>query len=300
MSSTIDLNGVEPLADNQTPSESQTAELKPKYKTVVLSDIHLGSRWSATKEATRFIKQNSCETLILCGDIIDGWAILRGKKQKWKRRHTNFVKAILDIAPTTKVIYVRGNHDDFLDRVLPMEFLNIQIVDHLIYESFGVKYFVTHGDIFDKITTQFGWLSKLGDIGYHLLLNYNKFHNARRIRKGLPYESLARKVKNKVKASVSYISDYEKELVRIAKDRGCGGVICGHIHHPEISTLDGIRYLNSGDWVESLSALVETHEGEWGLRFHEIPADLVEKLKELEGHINMDPDVVFPDNKQEK
>ncbi len=282
----------------QMPTPRESVEFKPKYKTVVLSDIHLGSRWSATKEATRFIKQNSCETLILCGDIIDGWAILRGKKQKWKRRHTNFIKAILDIADTTKVIYVRGNHDDFLDRVLPMEFLNIQIVEHYTYESFGVRYFVTHGDIFDKITTTMGWLSKLGDIGYHLLLSYNKFHNARRIRKGLPYESLARKVKNKVKASVSYISDYEGELVKIARDRDCGGVICGHIHHPEVSTINGIRYLNSGDWVESLSALVETHEGEWQLCFHEKPDDLIEKLKELEGQPNMDPDAILAPEKR--
>jgi metallophosphoesterase superfamily enzyme len=102
-------------------------ELKD-YRTIVLSDIHLGSKWSKTKEATRFLKKNSCETLILCGDIIDGWAILRGKKAKWKRRHTNFIKAILDLAHHTRIVYVRGNHDDFLDRLIPIKFLGISIV----------------------------------------------------------------------------------------------------------------------------------------------------------------------------
>ncbi len=260
--------------ESKTGETPQKTTEQTKYKTIVISDVHLGSKWSATKEATRFIKQNSCETLILCGDIIDGWAILRGKSQKWKRRHTNFVAAILEIATTTKVIYVRGNHDDFLERLIPLEFLNISVVEDMIYESFGKKYYVLHGDIFDNITSHWGWLAKLGDVGYSMLLWYNKFHNRNRIRKGLPYESIASKVKNKVKASVSYISDYEGKITTLAQSRGCQGVICGHIHHPEISDMNGVQYLNSGDWVESLSALTEDHEGKWELHFHEKPSEL--------------------------
>ena len=98
------------------------------YKTIVLSDIHLGSKWSKTKEVTRFLKRHSCDTLILCGDIIDGWSLMRGKTSKWRRCHTNFIKVLLDISHNTKIIYVRGNHDDFLDRVIPLTFSNISVV----------------------------------------------------------------------------------------------------------------------------------------------------------------------------
>ncbi len=265
---------------NKDDSQKVKGAEPTKYKTIVISDVHLGSKWSATKEATRFVKQNSCDTLILCGDIIDGWAILRGSKQKWKRRHTNFVSAILDLPSTTKVIYVKGNHDDFLDRLVPLKFLNISVVEDFVYESFGKKYHVHHGDIFDTVTSTFSWLAKLGDIGYSMLLWYNKIYNYRRIRKGLPYESVARKIKHKVKASVSYISDYEDKITELARSKGCDGVICGHIHHPEISEMNGITYLNSGDWVESLSALTQDHNGNWELYFHEKPSDLILRLEE--------------------
>ncbi len=243
--------------------ENPTA--RTKYKTVVISDVHLGAKWSAVKEATQFIRENSCETLILCGDIIDGWVIMRGKKQKWKRKHTDFIAAILDIAIKTRVVYIRGNHDDFLYRLMPLEFLNISVIEDMIYESCGKRYFVLHGDIFDKVTSNFRWLSKLGDIGYSVLLWYNKIHNFWRLRKGLPYVSIARKVKDKVKNSVSSMSNYESQLTELARSKGCQGVICGHIHRPEIVDMNGIEYLNSGDWVESLSALVEDWDGNWSL-----------------------------------
>lgn len=233
------------------------------YKTIVLSDIHLGSKWSRTREVTRFIKNNSCETLILCGDIIDGWAILRGKKAKWKRRHTNFIKEILAISNRTNIIYVRGNHDDFLDRITPLKFLNISVVKEYTYTSFGKRFYVLHGDLFDRVTSSMSWLAKIGDVGYSLLLWFNKYYNHRRIKKGLPYYSIAREIKNKVKASVSYISDFETHVVAIARKKGCQGVICGHIHHPEIKQYENVLYLNAGDWVESLSALTEDFEGNW-------------------------------------
>ncbi len=265
-----------------TPQEEVTKPHteRTKYKTIVISDVHLGSKWSCAKEATRFIKQNSCETLILCGDIIDGWAIMRGSSQKWKRRHTNFISAILEVATTTKVIYIRGNHDDFLDRLIPLEFLNISVKEDMIYESFGKKYHVHHGDIFDKVTSSMAWVSKWGDIGYSMLLWYNRIHNYRRIRKGLPYESFAKKIKNRVKTSVSSISNYEIQITDLARSKGCDGVICGHIHRPEIVDMNGIKYLNSGDWVESLSALTEDHEGNWELYFHEKPSEILERMEE--------------------
>lgn len=239
--------------------------MQKRYKTIVLSDIHLGSKWSKTKEVTKFLKNNSCQTLILCGDIIDGWAILRGKKAKWKRRHTNFMKVLLDISHDTNIIYVRGNHDDFLDRITPIKFLNISIVKDYIYTSEGKKFYVLHGDVFDKVTSSMSWLAKVGDVGYSLLLWVNKLYNHRRIKRGLPYYSIAREIKNKVKASISYISDFEKHIVDIADKKGCTGVICGHIHHPEIKQFGHITYLNSGDWIESLSALTEDFDGKWSI-----------------------------------
>lgn len=238
------------------------------YKTIVLSDIHLGSKWSKTKEAADFLKNHTCDNLILCGDIIDGWNIMRGNKKKWKRRHTKFIKRILDIQHHTQIIYIRGNHDDFLDRILPITFQNIRIVKDYVYTSCNKQFYVLHGDIFDAVTSRFKWLSKIGDVGYSLLLWINKTYNNQRLKKELPYYSLSQKIKKKVKVSVSYISDYEHHIVSIAKRKKCDGVICGHIHHPEKRYYDNILYLNSGDWIESLSALTEDYEGKWDIVYY--------------------------------
>ncbi len=168
----------------------------------------------------------------------------------------------------TKVVYTRGNHDDFLDQFIPMKLgKRFFIKKEYIFESFGKKYLVTHGDIFDAITTNMKWLSHLGDVGYTFLLWLNKVYNKYRTRKGLPYYSLSQVIKAKVKTAVSYISDYEGELVQYARNKGCDAVICGHIHQPAIKEMDGILYLNSGDWVESLSALVEDFDGKWHLLY---------------------------------
>lgn len=253
---------------------------KKHHKTIVLSDIHLGSKWSKAKEATKYLKENTCDTLILCGDIIDGWQLMRGKKAKWKKRHSNFIKLLLDIQHDTKIIYLRGNHDDFLDRILPLQFQNIKIVKDYIHTSNGKRFYVIHGDVFDMVTSRYSWLSKIGDVGYTLLMWVNKYYNNRRLRKGLPYYSLSREVKKRVKASVSYISDYEKHIVEIARKKKCDGVICGHIHHPEKAYYDEILYLNSGDWVESLSALTEDYEGNWEVVMYAQEEKVVEVMKE--------------------
>ncbi|SBW04341.1 UDP-2,3-diacylglucosamine diphosphatase [uncultured Dysgonomonas sp.] len=253
---------------------------KKHHKTIVLSDIHLGSKWSKAKEATKYLKENTCDTLILCGDIIDGWQLMRGKKAKWKKRHSNFIKLLLDIQHDTKIIYLRGNHDDFLDRILPLQFQNIKIVKDYIHTSNGKRFYVIHGDVFDMVTSRYSWLSKIGDVGYTLLMWVNKYYNNRRLKKGLPYYSLSREVKKRVKASVSYISDYEKHIVEIARKKKCDGVICGHIHHPEKAYYDEILYLNSGDWVESLSALTEDYEGNWEVVMYAQEEKVEEVMKE--------------------
>ncbi len=238
------------------------------YKTIVLSDIQLGTKNSKAKEVVRFLKTSTCETLILNGDIIDGWQLR--KSGKWKKKHTRFFRTVLKMMEkhNTRIIYLRGNHDDFLDNILPFIFGDISIVKDFIYTSQGKNYYVIHGDIFDAITTNLRWVAKLGDIGYTFLLWLNKLYNNRRIKRGLPYYSLSQAIKLKVKGAVSYISDYENELVNIARTKNCQGVICGHIHHPAITMYDDIIYMNSGDWVESLTALVEDYKGNWKIIYY--------------------------------
>lgn len=167
--------------------------------------------------------------------------------------------------PGTEIIYVRGNHDDFLDALTPLRFSTISIVKDYILHSHGKRYYVTHGDIFDTITTHMRWLAILGDIGYSFLLWLNKQYNRIREKQGKPYFSMSRHIKHRVKSAVSYISDFEQELVRLAETRKVDGIICGHVHQPANTFYGDIHYLNSGDWVESLSALVQNEQGEWNV-----------------------------------
>lgn len=256
------------------------------YKTIVISDTHLGSKGSKAKELVRFLKMHTCDKLILNGDIIDAWQLKR--TGKWKKKHTRFFKLILKMSEkaNTEVIYLRGNHDDFLDNVVPLEVGRLKILNEYFHESHGNKYWILHGDIFDNITTNLKWLAKLGDIGYTFLLWLNKVYNNRRVKKGLPYYSLSQTIKQKVKSAVSYISDYEKTLVDLARTKDCQGVICGHIHHAAITNFDGVMYLNSGDWVETLSALLEDENGNWSLAYYTdfVKAENEEKEKLRKKH----------------
>ncbi|TAE61603.1 MAG: UDP-2,3-diacylglucosamine diphosphatase, partial [Bacteroidetes bacterium] len=166
----------------------------------------------------------------------------------------------------TKVTYLRGNHDDFLEQFLPLTIGNLKLVRDMVYVGAnGKRYLVTHGDIFDSVTSKWTWLAHVGDVGYTFLLWLNRIYNKYRESRGLPYYSLSKVIKAKVKTAVSYISNYEEKLVQLARSKQCAGVICGHIHQPIITQYNDITYLNSGDWVESLSALVEDFSGEWSL-----------------------------------
>lgn len=241
-------------------------KLRKYYPTVVLSDIHLGSEHSKTKEVTNFLKHIDCDRLILNGDIIDGWQLQKSGK-RWKQAQTDFFKVLMKMMEKkgTKIIYVRGNHDDFLDKLVPFQFSNISIVKDYLLNSHGKRYLVTHGDIFDTVTTHMRWLAMLGDIGYTFLLWLNKIYNRNREKQGKPYFSLSQHVKHRVKSAVSYISDFEKELVKLALSRKLDGIICGHIHQAANVRYDNVHYLNSGDWVESMTALVENEQGEWNI-----------------------------------
>jgi UDP-2,3-diacylglucosamine pyrophosphatase LpxH len=237
-----------------------------QYKTIVVSDLHLGTSGSKAKEVTEFLKKYRCERLILNGDIIDGWQLK--KYGAWKKKHTAFFRVVLKMMDKfdTKVVYIRGNHDDFLDNVLPLVIgKNFQVRRDYILKSGDRNFYVTHGDVFDSVTSQMKWLAYLGDMGYTFLLWLNKQYNHYRTWRGLPYYSLSQKIKNSVKKAVNYITDFEEKLAEMAKAKNCDGIICGHIHQPAIREIDGILYLNSGDWVESLSALVEDYNGNWEL-----------------------------------
>lgn len=239
--------------------------IRQHYKTIVLSDIHLGTSHSKVKEVSNFLRAVNCDRLILNGDIIDGWHIKKSGTRRWQSEHTQFFKILMKLMENcgTEIIYIRGNHDDFLDNLAPLQLGNIRIVKDYILESNGKRYYVTHGDIFDRVTTQMKWLAQLGDTGYTFLLWFNSIYNRYRTYRGKPYYSLSQRIKQKVKTAVSYISDFESTLSDFALARRFDGIICGHIHHPANTYYGNIHYLNSGDWVETMSALTEDESSNW-------------------------------------
>lgn len=236
-----------------------------KYKSIFVSDIHLGTKYSKTKEFLSFLKHNSCENMYLVGDIIDGWAIKR--KLTWPQSHSDVVQKILKSSRKgTNIYLIAGNHDEFLRPFLPLVLGNsLHFVSEIDYTSIkGEKFLITHGDFFDSITMTKKWLAIVGDYGYEFLLFLNeKLQYFRRKLKLKRNWSLSKYVKDNVKKSVSFINDYENVLSKHAKHYKYDGVICGHIHKAEISTINDVKYLNCGDWVESCTAIVETFEGEF-------------------------------------
>lgn len=236
-----------------------------KYKSIFISDVHLGTKYSKTEKLLSFMRKNESENLYLVGDIIDGWALKR--KIKWAQSHSDVIQKLLRKARKgTEVYYITGNHDDFLRPFLPVVLgERIHILNEAEYDAInGKKYYITHGDFFDSITMTKKWLSILGDYSYEILLHLNDPIN--RIRKifGINrYWSLSKYMKDNVKSSVNFITDFENVLAQYAKTNKYNGIICGHIHKAEIRKIGDIDYMNCGDWVESCTALVETHEGEW-------------------------------------
>lgn len=231
------------------------------YKTIFLSDVHLGTLDCKIDEVNHFLKHTHCEKLVLNGDIIDGWSLAR--KGGWTDQHTRFVRLVLKKVEkrNTDVVYLRGNHDDFLERCLPLLFGKIKVVNEHIHESPKGKYLVVHGDGFDAVTINHKWLAVLGDIGYQSLLKINRFYNNYRAWRGKEYFSLSKAIKAKVKSAVNFVGKYEDQLQNLARKRGCTGIICGHIHTPDDKLVGDIHYINSGDWVESLTAIVEYEDG---------------------------------------
>jgi UDP-2,3-diacylglucosamine pyrophosphatase LpxH len=234
-------------------------------RTVILSDVHLGTPHSKADEVTHFLKHVRCERLLLNGDIIDGWRLRRDGR--WTKAHTRFVRRILTLVQKkdTDVIYLRGNHDDFLSRLLPMQFDRLCLAEDYVLESASGRYLVLHGDVFDSVVKNMVFLAHLGDMGYALLLRVNRAYNAWRKLRGKEYFSLSAAIKARVKQAVSFVGKFEEQVAALARDRGCSGVICGHIHTAADKRIGGIHYLNAGDWVESLTAIVEHLDGRFEL-----------------------------------
>ena len=231
------------------------------YRAIFISDLHLGTPGCQAEALLEFLKTHTCDTLYLVGDIIDGWQLRR--KWYWPQAHNDVVQKLLRKARKgCRVIYVPGNHDEFARDFLDHSFGGVEVVEHAVHMTAdGKKLWVIHGDYFDGVIQFAKWLAYLGDTLYDWALKANRHLNYMRGRLGMPYWSLSAYLKLKVKKAVNFISDFEVAVAHEAKKLGYDGVVCGHIHHAEIRNIHGVLYCNDGDWVESLSTLVEHHDG---------------------------------------
>ena len=239
------------------------------FRTIWISNVHLGTPGCQAQRLLEFLRATESETLYLVGDIIDGWQLKR--RWYWEQSHNNVVQTVLKKAKKgTNVIFVPGNHDEVIRQFIDLDFGGIKIRDELVHTTAnGKRMLVIHGDRFDGVIACAKWLAYVGDNLYTMILKFNQWFNSWRARAGLPYWSLSQYLKGKVKNAVNYITSFEDALAAEASKKGLDGVICGHIHKPEIRDINGIKYCNDGDWVESLSALVEDASGElrlvtWG------------------------------------
>jgi len=232
------------------------------YRTIWISDIHLGSKGSQSEHLLEFLKYNDSEYLYLVGDIIDGWRLT--KKWYWPQSHNDVIQKILRKARKgTKVFYIPGNHDEGSRSFIGLTFGDIKIRNQAFHlTAKEKKLWVVHGDMFDHVIQNARWLAYIGDSAYTFLLWINKWFNDLRRFFNLPYWSLSQYLKLKVKKAVSFINAFETLMVKEAHRRGCDGVVCGHIHKSELKEINNLIYANDGDWVESLTALVEHKDGE--------------------------------------
>lgn len=238
------------------------------YKTIFISDVHLGSRGCKAELLTNFLKHNSAETIYLLGDIVDAWKAQQNKWY-WRQSHTDVVRQILKHAKRgTEVVWIAGNHDEFLRPLIPydLSFGKIKIANQWTHLGIdGRRYLLIHGDLFDGITRIAPWLAWLGDKAYDVLLELNTKYNWWRHKLGFGYWSFSKFLKQRVKRAVDFMFKFEQTLATYCEKRHFDGVICGHIHKPEIKRIGNIIYMNDGDWVESCTALVEDHTGTFAI-----------------------------------
>lgn len=234
-----------------------------RYKSIAISDVHLGTKGSKADLLLSFLRDAECDNLFLVGDIFDGWRLKRN--WYWAEDHSTVVQKILRMGRKgTKIYYIPGNHDEFMRQFLEHSFGNIELHNEMVYTAVnGKQYIIIHGDKFDIVTMNMKWIAHAGDWAYTTLLNINTAIHWFRSYFRLPYWSLSKWAKHKVKEAVNFIGNYEQSLINYARIKQVNGVICGHIHSSNISVIDGIEYMNSGDWVESCTALVEHLDGTW-------------------------------------
>ena len=230
-----------------------------KYQAIVVSDLHLGIKDSKADEFIEFLDTHPTDLLILNGDIIDGWALNRGAK--WKKKHTKVISKILKLSNKTQIIWIRGNHDEFIQEFIGTNFGHIEIKeDYKLHINKTMEnYYIFHGDVVDVFITKYKWLSKIGAIGYDFALWLNRVYNGYRKWRKLPYISISQKIKESVKVATNYVNDFEVTALSMATKKGCNGVICGHIHQPKLTE----DYMNSGDFCENATCLVEDFNGKW-------------------------------------
>ena len=261
---------------------SSTARPTMRVRTVFVSDVHLGSKGCRADLLLEFLKSVEVDTLFLVGDIVDLWAMR--KTFYWPQEHNNVLRTVLGKAKGgTRVIYIPGNHDEELREFCGSAFGNLQIHREFVHETAdGRRLLVMHGDEFDTVVKCSPWLAKLGSSVYDFILSLNTQLNAVRRMFGYPYWSLASYLKHKAKTAVQYISSFENAVALAARKRGVDGVVCGHIHRPEIRDIDGVQYCNDGDWVESCSALMEDMNGRLAIwTWAEVRAHLEKPLIEV-------------------
>ncbi len=247
--------------DDETAAGPAPERPVQRYRTLWISDLHLGTPGCQAEALLDFLRHTECETLYLVGDIVDGWQLRRN--WYWPQAHNDVVQKLLRKARKgTRVIFIPGNHDEFARRYLHLNFGGVTVAEDWVHETAdGRKLWVIHGDLFDGVIQCAKWLAHVGDSLYEFTLRLNRHLNTLRARMGLPYWSLSQYLKRRVKRAVSYVDDFENAVAREAKKRGLQGVVCGHIHHAELRDIGGTLYANDGDWVESLTALAEQADG---------------------------------------
>ena len=233
-----------------------------RYRAVFISDLHLGTPGCKSAYLLDFLRSHESDSLYLIGDVLDAWQLRN--RWYWPQQHNDVVQKVLRKARKgTRVVYVPGNHDESVRQFKGLSFGDIEIAEEAVHVTAdGRRLWLVHGDLFDGVVQNARWLAKLGDTAYTFTLWLNHHFNRVRHRMGLGYWSLSQYLKHKVKNAVSFISDFEHTVASEARRRGYDGVVCGHIHKAEIREIDGILYCNDGDWVESLTALVETLDGQ--------------------------------------